>query len=254
MTKFRDKSGLLYKQEQISSDYRQVSIQVADPCLPGEAVNKSTIDALEARLFGLIQAIHNGLTVDDVDRLLQPIKDAIAALKSDDDSALADRITRLEETVAKLVKAGVGTVTIVNQGAILRYYNLGLGDIAYKDVVLCGRKIVETTISIDLNLGKRDYTPLALRRVTPDKRFLESLELPCNDLDAEGKIVLYFQGRDHYSVGELQLVVAVEGGIETIDTSKIIIPPDLVARIDEVLGTQLTDESIKKNLPSLPTS
>ena len=252
MAKFRDETtGLLYKQEQQSSDYRQVSIQVAAPCLPTEAANKEYVDGLETRLNDLIHAIHNGLTADDVAKLLQPIKDAIDALKTDDDSALANRIAALEETVAKLVKAGVGTVTIVNQGAILRYYNLGLGSIAYKDIVLCGRKIVETSITLDLNLGNRDYTPLALRRVSAGKKFVESLELPCTDLDDTGKIILYFQGANHYPVGELQLVVAVEGGIDGIDASDIVIPPDLVARIEEVLGQNLAFSSpIVGNAPA----
>ncbi len=200
-------TGLQYRQEYTSADFTGVSLKASDPCLPDEVANKRSVDNLEAKFTVALSAIHSGVTMEDIASLLQPLKDGLDALKHITDSTVVDRLDRLDKLVNDLVKAGVGTGTIIQQGAVFRYFNLGLQQISYSDVILCGRKIVTTTVVIDPKTDC-DLTPVALRRLAKGK-YAESLSMP-NIQMIDGMINVYFQGVEQVAVGDFQLLVAIE--------------------------------------------
>jgi hypothetical protein len=231
-------SGLQYLESSQSVDFRPVSIQVADPCLPSEAVNKSYADAIENRLLDLLDDINTGLTIEQANALLQPIKDSVEALKqltSQIDADELNRIAKLENLVNELIKR-IGPVTIVYQGSVTKYFNLGLGSIEYTEAILCNRKIVETKVAINTNLGNANYTPIGVRRVK-DGRYVETLPMPCNWSEGGEIVYISFQSSDRFSVGDLQLIVTTDGQNGEVSSSTL--SPELIAQIEAEIGQSI---------------
>lgn len=249
MTNIQDKeTGLLYQTKEMSADYRGVSVLVEEACYPDEAVNKRQLDATETRLTTLIESIGKGIGQEDLAKGLQPIKDAIAALKDKcsgnvDDSGLLSRIEQLESKISQLINAGVGIITIVNEGVTLRYYNLGLNDRdpVYTTHQFCHRKIVETSIDVNLRLGKANYTPVGMRRIK-NGQFVESMNLFANTANGDN-ICLFVQGREPYPLGEIQLVVMVDGEIDTLDGG-IVLPPELIQQLERETGRSFQSSTL----------